>query len=335
MADNKDVARLILDVVRGTPQQYSLTESKDALRAMVLDFTGGVTKVTRQAIRNGTFTQLFAILEEVLPTVVTDILAGNEIYKRFVDERRIGYGDINRFLLQDSTLFEVSNIADGVGAIRRQRITGPRAISITTAMNGVKVYADEDQILGGKLDITDVIERVARSMVRKYLTGVLIVFNGLVSDSLNGNYISDVGAFDEDAISKMIEVVQADTEKPAIIIGTARALRNLQLPDAANASQNELAALGYYTTWLGTPVISVNQRYLPGTKDFIFPSDTITILAGDDKFIKLVREGDALIDEYQPHDNPDRTWEYLYRERSGIGIACGIDTISLARYTFA
>ena len=66
--------------------------------------------------------------------------------------------------MQDSVLFEVSNISDGVGAIRRQRITGPRHISITTALNGVKVYADEDQILGGKLDITDVIERVARSI---------------------------------------------------------------------------------------------------------------------------------------------------------------------------
>ncbi|MCL1952037.1 MAG: hypothetical protein FWF60_04335 [Oscillospiraceae bacterium] len=82
-------------------------------------------------------------------------------------------------------------------------------------------------------------------------------------------------------------------------------------------------------------MLSVNQRYLPGTKEFIFPRDTITILAGEEKFIKLIREGDSLIDEYQPHDNPDRTWEYLYRERSGIGIACGIGSISLARYTFA
>jgi hypothetical protein len=138
---------------------------------MVLDYTGGVTKVTRQSIRDGSFKQLFSILEEVLPTAVTDVLAGNEIYKRFVDERRIGYGDVNRFLLQDSTLFEVSNIADGVGAIRRQRITGPRAISITTALNGVKVYADEDQILGGKLDITDVIECVARSIFPSPPTG--------------------------------------------------------------------------------------------------------------------------------------------------------------------
>jgi hypothetical protein len=323
MADNKDAVRLILDVTRGAPQQYSLTEAKDALRAMVLDYTGGVTKVTRQSIRDGSFRQLFSVLEEVLPTVVTDVLAGNEIYSRFVDERRIGYGDVNRFLVQDSTLFEVANIADGVGAIRRQRINGPRAVSITTALNGVKVYADEDQILGGKLDITDVIDRVARSMVVKYLTGVLIAFNGLVADNLNGNYISDVGAFDEDAISRMVETVQADTNQPAVIIGTARALRNLQLPPAANAAQNELAALGYYANWYGTPVLAVNQRYyhpnepagssgtpVPGTKDVIFPSDTITILAGEDKFIKLVREGDALIDEYQPHDNPDRTWDY-------------------------
>ena len=79
MADNKDVVGLILDVMHGTPQQYSLAEAKDALRAMVLDYTGGVTKVTRQVIRNGTFTQLFAILEEVLPTVVTDVLKGNEM----------------------------------------------------------------------------------------------------------------------------------------------------------------------------------------------------------------------------------------------------------------
>ena len=53
---------------------------------------------------------------------------------------------------------------------------------------------------------------------------------------------------------------------------------------------------------------------------FVFEDDVLTIIAGDDKPIKFVYEGDPIVLMGDPMTNADLTQEYLYGEKYGLGI---------------
>ena len=54
------------------------------------------------------------------------------------------------------------------------------------------------------------------------------------------------------------------------------------------------------------------QRHKINSTDFVFPDDILTIVAGDDRPIKVVYEGDPLVIMGNPTDNGDLTQELAY-----------------------
>jgi hypothetical protein len=57
-----------------------------------------------------------------------------------------------------------------------------------------------------------------------------------------------------------------------------------------------------------------------GTTDFILNDTDLHVVAGNDKFIKMVTEGDTLIIPGNPIDNADLSQEYLMAQRFNTGI---------------
>ena len=45
--------------------------------------------------------------------------------------------------------------------------------------------------------------------------------------------------------------------------------------------------MGYYGTFYGTPCVAVPQRHKIGSTEFVMDDDVLTIIAGDDKPIKV------------------------------------------------
>lgn len=70
----------------------------------------------------------------------------------------------------------------------------------------------------------------------------------------------------------------------------------------------------------GTPCIRMNQAHKPGTETFALNDDKIVIVAGADKPIKVVREGEGLLIEREADKNADLTQEYVYGEQIGVGV---------------
>lgn len=65
------------------------------------------------------------------------------------------------------------------------------------------------------------------------------------------------------------------------------------------------------------------------------PDDVITIIAGDDRPIKVVREGNPLVLMGDPMQNADLTHEYMYTEKYGIEIVlAGGSNSGIGRYQF-
>ena len=74
------------------------------------------------------------------------------------------------------------------------------------------------------------------------------------------------------------------------------------------------------------------QRHKVGTDEFILDDNMLTIIAGDDKPIKCVYEGDPLMIMGDPLKNGDLTQEYFYAEKYGMGIVLAGRNAGIGRY---
>ena len=79
------------------------------------------------------------------------------------------------------------------------------------------------------------------------------------------------------------------------------------------------------------PVPGISQSLT----EFVFDDNSLTIVAGDDKPIKFVYEGDSLISMSDPTDNADLTQEYFYATKYGLGIVLAGGNAGIGRYQTA
>ena len=139
-----------------------------------------------------------------------------------------------------------------------------------------------------------------------------------------------------DDLLELVEHVEAAAGgKTATIVGTKKALRALKDAIVSDTTKDDLYNLGYVGKFYGTPVVATPQRHKVGTTDFVFADDVLTVIAGDDKPIKFVYEGDPIVLMGDPMQNADFTQEYLYGEKYGLGIVLAGGNAGIGRYQTA
>lgn len=337
MADFKDIVRLAVDAYHGTPTKYSVGESMDVLRQAMVEANGGSTFLDYKAIRDGKCNGLFTLVEEILARTVVEGLQGDEYFNALVDFRNVALGDKNEFVVEDSNLFVVSDAADGTQGIRRQRLGGQTKTSIPTTFKVVKIYDELNRVLSGQVDFNKFIQSVAESFRKKLLDDIYSLWNSATAADFGGAvYFPAAGNYDEDALLDIIAHVEAAAGgKPATIIGTKKAVRNLAPAIEGTDSKSDLYNLGYYGKFYGTPVVVTPQRHKVGSTDFVFEDNVLTIIAGDDKPIKCVYEGQSTVLLGDPTKNKDFTQDYFYGEKYGMGIVLAGGNAGIGRYELA
>lgn len=334
MADYKDVVRLGVDAYHGTTTKYSVGESMDVLRQALIEANGGSTVLDYKAIRDGKCNGLFTIVEEILARTVVEGLQGDEYFNALVDFRNVALGDKNEFVVEDSNLFVVSDAADGTQGIRRQRLGGQSKTSIPTTFKVVKIYEELNRVLSGQVDFNKFIQTVAESFRKKLLDDIYALWSTATATDFGGAvYFPAAGNYDEDELLDVIAHVEAAANgKQATIVGTKKAVRNLAPAIQGTNSQSDLYNMGYYGKFYGTPVVVTPQRHKVGTTDFVFGDNVLTIIAGDDKPIKCVYEGQSTILLGNPANNKDFTQDYFYGEKYGMGIVLAGGNAGIGRY---
>lgn len=78
--------------------------------------------------------------------------------------------------------------------------------------------------------------------------------------------------------------------------------------------------------------MAVPQRHKLGTTQFVHDDNILTIIAGDDKPIKVVYEGDTTVIPGDIYKNQDLTQDYLTLERYGTGIILAGGNSGIGRY---
>ena len=334
MSEIKDIVKVAVDAYRGRVETYSTGQSQDLLRQALIEANGGSTVLDYKKIRDGKCDGLFTLLEEILTRTVVEGLQGDEYFNTLVDFRNVAEGDKNIFVVEDSNLFVVDESADGTQGIRRQRLGGVSETSIPTSLRTVRIYEELNRVLSGRVDFNYFINKVAESFRVKLLNDIYTLWSGATADQLGGvTYYPEAGSYDEDALLDLISHVEAAAGgKTATIVGTKKAIRNLVPSIVSDGAKDDLYNMGYFGKFYGTPVVVTPQRHKVGSTEFVMDDDVITIIAGDDKPIKVVYEGNPIVLMGDPMTNADFTQEYLYGEKYGMGIVLAGGNAGIGRY---
>lgn len=337
MAEAKDIVQVAVDAYRGNVTKYSTEQSMEVLRKALVAANGGSTKLDYKKIRDGKCNGLFSIVEEILTRTVVDGFQGDEYFNALVDFRNVAAGDSKEFLVKDKTLFVVSDAADGSQGVRRQRLGGVTATTIPTSFKLVKIYEELNRVLSGAIDFNEFIAAVSNSFAKKLLDDVYALWNSATAADFGGTtYFPAAGTYNADKLLELVDHVEAAAGgAQATIIGTKKALRKLAPDIQSTDSKSDLYNMGYYGKFYGTPVVATPQRHKVNSTEFVFDDDVITIIAGDDKPIKCVYEGQSTIILGTPANNADLTQEYLYGEKYGLGIVLAGGNSGIGRYELA
>lgn len=304
-------------ITKEPSQQFSVSEVDGAAREAMIALNGGSDKLNLRNFRPGT--ELFAFVEQLLDITVNEGLKGDEFFMNFVDYRNIAEGDQNIFYTEDKDTFIVSEIGRGNQGIRRQRLGSGEQVSAKTTPKAIRVYEHLSRIMSGRVNFSTFIERVTQSVQKKHYEDIYNLFTSLTVNT-PGMYTEAVysGVYDEQSVLNVIDHVEADNDAPATIFGTRNALRNLKMDVVADAAKDDMYAMGYYGRFNGTPTFRIKPRYKQGTHEFIIPDDQLWVIAGTDKFIKFVTEGQTLLKQVDAVDNYDLTQEYWMIEQYGL-----------------
>lgn len=337
MAEMNDIVKLAVDAHKGFVQKYSVAQSQDILREALVAANNGKTALDYRDIRDGKCSGLFTLIETILDATVVQGLQGDEYFNSLVEFRNVAEGDSPVFYVEDNNLFVVSDAADGTYGIRRQRLNGVSEAVIPTSMKVVRIYEEMNRVLSGRVDFNTMINKVAESFNQKLLNDIYALWTGATAAELGGTtYFPTAGAYDEDTLLDLVSHVEAAAGgKTATIIGTKKALRSVKESIISDGAKDELHNMGYVGKFYGTPVVMAPQRHKVGSTEFVLDDNMITVVAGDDKPLKVVYEGDPIVLMGDPMDNADFTQEYLYGVKYGTGIVLAGGNTGIGRYEIA
>lgn len=289
MAEMNDIVKLAVDAYHGKVEKYSNDQSMDTLRQALVDLNGGSTVLDYKKIRDGECKGLFTLIETILSRTVVEGLQDDDLFMSLVEFRNVAEGDKNLFVVEDDTLFVVAEAADGTQGIRRQRLGGSTETSIPTSLKVVKIYEELNRVLSGRVDFNHFINKVAESFRQKLLNDIYTLWSGATAEQMGGTtYFPAAGSYDEDELLELIAHVEAAAGgKPATIVGTKKALRNLKPSMDSDGYKDDMYNMGYVGKFYGTPVVCAPQRHKVGSTEFVMDDNMLTIIAGDDKPLKV------------------------------------------------
>lgn len=334
MSTTMDLINVAVDAYRGTPSgNYSVEQSLDSVRNGLIALNNGKNYIDYRDLRDGKCNGLFAVVEEIITRTVIDGLQGNEFFMNMVEYRNLALGDKNEFYIPDNSLFKVATIARGTQGIRRQRLNGGTKFTVDVKTYGVKIYAELDAVLAGRITFNDLINRVAESLLKQQYEDIYAAWANLVSGT-GSTYLPVAGSYNEEALLELCEHVEVNNGTVPVLLGTRKALRKITTATVSDSAKEDLYNMGYYGKFNGYNMIRIKQQHKMNTDEFIFPDNKIYVIGTDIKPIKYITEGQSLIITRNPEDNADLTQEYFVSNKAGAAVVLpdkklGVYTLSV------
>lgn len=327
MKDTKDIVELAVKLARGEHDSYSKSELNDTLR-LAFEELMGITndgKVDRKAFRRNK-TEIFEILEEILNETIHEGLKNQ--FDGFAEYRYLPWGDTTEFHIPANNNFRVAMVSDGNANIRRQRLRDGQKINISVDTYAVKLGEDLHRFLARREDWSAMIGGVAEAFKRDITQRIAdAVYNsyGKFGATYHNTFTATGGAnpFTVDDLIEMAMHIEARTGEKVALYGTKLALRRLAPEVETDAIKEGKNQIGYYKNIAGIELREIEQSHKYGTDEFAVDNNFLLLLPESaDKMVKVVNEGDAIVQDRQGTQNSDFMQEYFIANRFGLAVIC-------------
>ena len=278
---------------------------------------------------------LFDLIEEVVPNLLKTGWAENPFFKEFVEERYLEDGDQNIFYTEDNSILTVSKVSGNHWDLDRQRLGKGSTFSIETSTYGIAIYSEYEKLLCGLEDfatfVTKIYEAIDRFVNEAIYQSLMSAAEKLPGGASGQGQWVKTGALDANTRETLIQLVEdvqmATGANEVVIMGTKAALSKVtglqNVEWISNEMKNERHTTGRMGMWEGIRLVEIKQGFALNdtTKTLVDDKILFVMPVMDNKFIKLVNEGEAEMREVQDNTlNQDMTYDYRYIFKMGVGV---------------
>jgi len=326
MNENMKVIRdLMVDIdsaSKGMSTKFSQDALEATLRAEIVKVFGKENPSLIEVKRNPNSGAFFEVMEEFIGNAGTAAL---QLAIPFAEFKSIGWGDENRFEIENADLFDVITLAKGNANIRRQRLENGY-MSIPTEAKGIKIFENFKRFLSGRVNWVAMVQKVTASYVKHVQELVYTAFYASTPVNSNAKFnVNEAGALDKDNVYEMVEHVQAENQNSDVIImGTRLALKALTPVIVTEEANKQMHELGYYKTAEGYSLVVVDQMHVANTYEFLLSNKQFMVIPADlGGLVKIMEEGTPLIIDTPIGKNADMSVEHMFYREVGVGIVTG------------
>jgi hypothetical protein len=333
---------LCVDTVRGTSDAKKSNDTILSAMWKVMELPEYPTEQeVRKALRYTAKREaMFEIISETVEDTLVSGWESTPFFQRYVDIRNANLGQKNEFYVPDTTELIVSRVSGSNHDITRQRLGAGSVVSVGTAYYAAKFYAESVRFLMGLEDWVRLINKLSKAFTQKINTMLNDAVMGAAASLPNASQWSITGALTAANKSKMeqlIDDVATATGTQPILMGTKTALRGLNTmapvvytgtsEHASSDALNDIYATGLVSSFEGTPIAEIPQRFAPNdtSKTLISNTKILVMPSNIDKFVKLYYEGDSQITQVTDQATlQDATYEYEMQLKFGIAVLTNV-----------
>jgi len=331
-SDFEDYKQLMVDTARNKLDGVSQKQANDKIREYQFKLMGVDENCSKRelkkAIRRNRL-DIFDMIEETLINLTETGWGDNPFFDMFVERKSANLGDTNEFYVEDNSILTVEKFSGGHHNLYRQKLGIGQYFMVETNAYAVKIYEEYELFATGKTDWAKFILKIYEAFDEYTNTMIANAVQGVATSIPNPDIFSKSGVLGpatQAAFDELVASVEAANRDEVCIIGTKVALKKLEaMVDVDWASERyketreTLGHIGYYGS---TPVLEIPQRF--ASNDFsqkLVNDNLLFIISKNNKFVKLFDEGaDEIYEITDPIVNRDKTVEYEYVKRMGLGV---------------
>lgn len=338
-ADEMNVFNLTNDLARG---DYSVYVDKDKVTRADLEkslrdkinneMLGGLSLY--QAFRRNK-TTLFEIIEEVVEITISNDLIQIPFIDNFVEFKNRALGDKTAWYSEGKSYVSVASFAGNHWDTNREALDAGEEFTLPREWVYVHVYDELERFLLNISSLERLTDVIYKSFNKYIKERVYMQFQN-VMDVVPTAFTKE-GNSDE-AVGNLCDLVQAAGGYSSLTIaGTRGALRKLadSVPDKyfADSQREAKANTGIIGEWEGHRLMVIPQVLKPDTFELALDNNTLFIMGGDVKPIKLEFVGDTRTQEVTDgRINNDMTYDLQVQTCFGIAMML---PEAFGRFTFA
>ena len=265
---------------------------------------------------------IFEIIEEIVNLTISNDFVDIPFMDAFVDFKNRALGDKTAWYSEGKSYVTVAKFAGNHWDTNREALDGGEEYTLEKEWVYIHVYDEFERFLLGIASLERLTDVIYKSF-NKYLKERTYVMFQSVMDVVPTEFTKNGNS--EEAVGDLCDLVQAAGGYSNLTIaGTKGALRKLGniIPDKyfADSQREAKANTGNIGEWEGNKLMVIPQVIKEGTFELALDNDTLFVMGGDVKPIKVEFIGDTRTQDVTDHRvNNDMSYDLQVQTCFGMG----------------